>query len=248
MNVGYWIQGQSREYKPFIAHRVGEIHEFSAPNQWRYFPMDVNPAYLGTRGLTVEELASANFWWNGPEFLKKSRQGWPESKFDKPMSTENLELKGTKETGTKDAISYQIIEEGEEMASVEEVWRLDPLRYSKWYQVKTKRELEIGLSLVRVTAWVCRFTDNCRKSAEQREKGELKPLELQNAEEFIIQEVQSNVYSAEIEPLRRNKEVLRGSTLARFNPVLVNGILRSNTRLRHADDLPYDVKCSIILP
>ena len=95
---------------------------------------------------------------------------------------------------------------------------------------------------------MCRFIENCRKSAEQREKGELKELELQNAEEFIIRKVQSKVYSAEIEPLRTNKEILRGSTLAPFNPVLVNGILRSNTRLRHADDLPYDVKCPIILP
>ena len=241
MNVGYWIQGQSRECNPFITHRVGEIHEFSAPNQWRYVPTDVNPADLGTRGLTVEELASADLWWNGPEFLKKSRQDWPECKFDKPTSTENLELKGTKESGTKDATSYQIIGEGEETASVKEVWRLDPSRYSKWYRVKTKGELEIGLSLVRVTAWVRRFTDNCRKPAEQREKGELKPLEPQNAEEFIIREVQSKVYSAEIEPLRRNKEILRGSTLAPFNPVLVNGILRSNTRLQCADDCPYDV-------
>ena len=80
-----------------------------------------------------------------------------------------------------------------------------------------------------------------RKPVEQREKGELEPLKLQNTEEFIILEVQSKVYSAEIEPLRRNKEVLRGSTLAPFNLVLVNGILRSNTRLRHAGDLPYDV-------
>ena len=80
----------------------------------------------------------------------------------------------------------------------------------------------------------------------QREEDELKPLELQNKEEFLIREVQSKVYSAEIEPLRRNKEVLRGSTLAPFNTVLVNGIMRSNTRLRDADDLTYDVKCSII--
>ena len=93
-----------------------------------------------------------------------------------------------------------------------------------------------------MTAWVCRFIDNCRKSAEQREKAELKPLELQNVEEFNIWEVQSKVYSAEIEPLRRNKEILRGSTLAPFNPVLVNGILRSNTRLQCADDCPYDVE------
>ena len=78
-----------------------------------------------------------------------------------------------------------------------------------------------------------------RKPVEQREKGELKPLKLQNTEEFIILDVQSKVYSAEIKQLlRRNKEVLRGSTLAPFNLVLVNGILRSNTRLRHAGDLP----------
>ena len=31
--VGYWIQGQSREYKAFIFQCVREIHEFSAPNQ-----------------------------------------------------------------------------------------------------------------------------------------------------------------------------------------------------------------------
>ena len=71
MNVRYWIQGQSRECKPFITHRVGEILEFSAPNQWRCVPTDVNPADLGTRGLTVEELASADLWWNGPKFLRK---------------------------------------------------------------------------------------------------------------------------------------------------------------------------------
>ena len=50
--------------------------------------------------------------------------------------------KGTKETGSKDATSYLIIEEGEETAIVEEVWRLDPSRYSKWYRAKTKGELE----------------------------------------------------------------------------------------------------------
>ena len=69
VNVGSWIQGQSREYKPFLAHRVGEIHEFSAPNQWGYVPTDVNPADLGTKSLKVEELASVDLWWNRPEFL-----------------------------------------------------------------------------------------------------------------------------------------------------------------------------------
>ena len=58
------------------------------------------------------------------------------------------------------------------------------------------------------------------------------------------------MYSAKIESLTMNKEIQGGSTLAPFNPVLVNDILRSNTRLqvRHADDLTYDEKCPIILP
>ena len=30
--------------------------------------------------------------------------------------------------------------------------------------------------------------------------------------------------------------------------ILVNGISKSNTRLQHADDLPYNVKCPVILP
>ena len=67
----------------------------------------------GRRGLTVEELARVDVWWKGPEFLKNSKQAWPEYKFDKPTSAENLEVKGTKE-----ATSYQITEEGEEIASV----------------------------------------------------------------------------------------------------------------------------------
>ena len=129
------------------------IHTFSDASEDAYTA--IVPVDLGTRGLTVKELAHSELWWNGPEFLKRSKQDWPECKFDKPTSTKNLELKETKETGAQDATSYQqIIEEGEETASVEEVWRLDPLRYSKWYRVKTKGELEIGFSLVRVTAWV----------------------------------------------------------------------------------------------
>ncbi|XP_068749345.1 uncharacterized protein [Montipora capricornis] len=168
INVGYWIQGQSREYKPFIDHRVGDIHDFSAPNQWRYVLTDVNPADFGTRGETVEE-HTLTYGGMGPNFSRS--------------------------------------------------------------QNKTGQSAK-----------------NCRKSAEQREKGELKPLEIQNAEEFIIREVQSKVYASEIEALRRNKEILGGSTLAPLNPVSVNGIMRCNTRLRHADDLPYDLKCSIILP
>ena len=60
VNVGYWIRGQSREYKLFIAHPVGKIHERSVPSQWCCVPTNVNPADHRTRGLTVEELANTS--------------------------------------------------------------------------------------------------------------------------------------------------------------------------------------------
>lgn len=158
MNVGYWIRGQSTEYKPFIAHCVGEIHECSAPSQWRYVPTNANPADHETRGLTVKDLADTSQWWNGPEFLKRAEE-WPESTFDLPTSEEGLELKRGKEVAAKETCSYEITKgSGENVdgdtAREEGVWRLNPSRYSKWFRVKMKEELELDLSLVRVRAWV----------------------------------------------------------------------------------------------
>ena len=173
VNVGYWIRGQSREYKPFIAHRVGEIHECSAASQRRYVPTNANPADHGRRILTVEELADTSQWWNGPGFLKRAEEEWPKCKFDLPTSEESLELKRGKEVSAKETCSYEItMGDGEnaegDNAREEGVWRLTPSRYSKWYRVKRQGKLKLGLSLVRVRAWVHRFNANCRRPADQR--------------------------------------------------------------------------------
>ena len=73
MTAGFWIRGQSRNYKPFVAYRVGEIHQETSPAQWRYVPTAYNPADYGKRGLTVTELRDNDLWWNGPTFLKEQR-------------------------------------------------------------------------------------------------------------------------------------------------------------------------------
>ena len=81
MNVLHWIHGRSRDFKPFVSHRVGEIHDQTCPDQWRYVPTQLNPADFGLRGMTVSQLKSCPQWWFGPEFLKKPDKGaWPEKK------------------------------------------------------------------------------------------------------------------------------------------------------------------------
>ena len=66
VNVGFWVRGQSRNFKPFVSHRVGEIHDESSPDQWRYVPTKLNPTDLETRGAFVQELATDDCWWHGP--------------------------------------------------------------------------------------------------------------------------------------------------------------------------------------
>ena len=81
VNVGFACK--SRNFKPFVSHRVGEIHDESSPDQWRYFPTKLNPADLGTRGTFVQELAKDDCWWHGPSFLKCGEDEWLERKFGK---------------------------------------------------------------------------------------------------------------------------------------------------------------------
>ncbi|CAC5416214.1 unnamed protein product [Mytilus coruscus] len=44
MNVLYWIRGKSREFKPFVANHIGEIHSSTNPKQWRHETTNDNPA------------------------------------------------------------------------------------------------------------------------------------------------------------------------------------------------------------
>ena len=257
MNVVYWIHGQSRNYKPFVSHRVGEIHEQSDPNQWRYVPTKQNPADFGTRGLTVSELADSEMWWKGPTFLAFPESDWPKPKAANPKEEALTEVRAERRPDLKNQLSRQEEENDNQNSEQEhstfvilekETWRLNPARFSKWYRASSQGQLEIGYSLVRVRSWVMRFIKNCRVPEEQRIKGELTTKELSDTELDIIKEAQKEVFNEEIIALTARKELSKRSHLLPLTPMLAGGLLRSNTRLRRSDDLAADTKFPIILP
>ncbi len=243
MTVGYWIRGQSRNYKPFVAHRVGEIHQDSNPEQWRHVPTASNPADYGTRGLTVAELKNNDCWWNGPKFLQGPREHWPETKFETPVSEAFDEVKSESRNNTTSFMAGR--EQDEEK---KEEWRLNPTHFSKWYRNPLTTRLEFGKSLVRVRGWVQRFTKNCRKSKEDRISGQLTPEELKQVEEEIIKEAQIEAYRQEFDALTNRKPLPKQSSILNLTPILKNGLMRSNTRLRYSEELTDNVKYPIILP
>ena len=78
-NVLWWIHGHSRDFKPFVANRVGEIQTSTNSEQWRYIPTGLNPADILSRGMTAADLENCERWWKGP-VIKDNHTGYDEMK------------------------------------------------------------------------------------------------------------------------------------------------------------------------
>ena len=166
-NVMCWVHSQSRSYKPFVANRIGEIHESSSPEQWRYVPTKLNPADVASRGISASDFLNCTIWWNGPSFLQLPEHEWPEKKLDQLHKTDGeLKPKKVKTSTEKTFIAVNRSQNGDD--------RLEPNRYSDW------------LRLVRTTAWVLRFIENCQYGKNKNLAKELNVDEMKNAETVLI--------------------------------------------------------------
>ena len=76
-SVLWWVKGYSRQFKPFVANRIGEIQTSTNPDKWRYVPTKENPADHLTRGTTLMDLSQLKVWWEGPTFLSDDKSNWP---------------------------------------------------------------------------------------------------------------------------------------------------------------------------
>ena len=179
VNVLWWVRGRSRNFKPFVAHRVGEIQTQTDPNQWRYVPTKVNPADMLSRGMPANDLAKCNSWWRGPAFLSQTEDMWPRNKiFEQPVGNNEIRRSSRVESRTQEPKvgdktyhvgTFVAVDEG--VASL-----LAPHKYSS------------GLKLKRIQAWINRFVGNCQRKGTGRISRELTVDELQQAEIQLIKQ------------------------------------------------------------
>ncbi|XP_077968809.1 uncharacterized protein LOC120340131 [Styela clava] len=94
-SVLQYINNVKTRFKIFVGNRLSVIHEHSKPKQWRYVGTKENPADLASRGVMPEKLSKCDLWFQGPEFLGKSEDYWPERPKVLPMSEDNCEIKKT---------------------------------------------------------------------------------------------------------------------------------------------------------
>ncbi|GFT03179.1 uncharacterized protein NPIL_305571 [Nephila pilipes] len=58
-----WLCSPSRNWKSFIANRTTEILDRIPQNRWRYVPTKKSPADMGSRGVSLKDLADCRLWW-----------------------------------------------------------------------------------------------------------------------------------------------------------------------------------------
>ncbi|XP_053400439.1 uncharacterized protein LOC128545940 [Mercenaria mercenaria] len=232
-NVLWWIRGKSRRYKPFVANRVGMIHSVTAPEQWFYVPTAENPADLSSRGLSITKLSESKLWWTGPKFLMLQKEHWPKKDFVQSDEA-NTELK--RKSMSSDCEFYQFFTEDRANAVLEED-RLDPIRYSSWSR------------FVYVFTWVNRFIDNCQLTEQERRKSGLLVEEIKSSEMRIIKKAQMESFKEDYQSLIKGRELSTSSKILALNPKLdEEGVMRSDSRLKFHEYLPYDVRFPIFLP
>ena len=75
-----WIKSSPNRWPTFVANRTSEIQTLTNDN-WNHVRSEDNPADLISRGINPEDLASKNLWWEGPSWLAKPIQAWPQNSY-----------------------------------------------------------------------------------------------------------------------------------------------------------------------
>ena len=63
-----WIRSNNEKQPTFVANRVAEILDTSTVDEWHHVEGAKNPADLGTRGLSFDDIVNSN-WIKGPDWL-----------------------------------------------------------------------------------------------------------------------------------------------------------------------------------
>ena len=79
MTIFQWLHSVNKQQQLFVAIRVGKLLDQSNADERRHVKGTLNPAYIGTREVTVSQLLESE-WLNGSTWLKQNASSWPEQK------------------------------------------------------------------------------------------------------------------------------------------------------------------------
>ena len=190
-----WLSGNPRRFKTYVGNRISYIIDQVPPDRWSHVSGTENPSDCASRGLFPAQLKEHELWWKGPRWLLFQPSTWPRQT-NRPVRAVN--------------------EEERELCHLTTIQPKQPIiafdRFSSFMRLK------------RVTAWIFRFINNTRLSTRELRGATVHPhltvSELVAAENYWISIAQYDHFLDEIELLKSDQVVPRGSSLLPFPPFL----------------------------
>ena len=215
-----WLVGSPRRFKTYVGNRVSSIMELISPDRWNHVNGLENPADCASRGLFPSELLNFTLWWDGPKWLQLNPDKWPKQSTLPPNDPS---------------------QEGGEVCLHMTVVPCQPLMALDHYSTFTR--------LLRVTAWLMRFTRNCRARKRNLTQtiGPLSVQELNQAKSYWISFSQRAHFAKEVETLELGAQIPQSSSLLSLNPFLDEAkLLRVGGRESNSK-LPYEKQHPLII-
>nr|CAI5826088.1 unnamed protein product [Callosobruchus analis] len=213
-----WIDNNPTKWKTFIANRVSEIQSLTNTTDWHHVKSQENPADLLSRGTTVNALSHSDLWWFGPAWLQTNNQNW---EICEPVCMSDLP----------------------EMRTVCNL-SVNESNVTLNYILNKFSSLE---TMLKVVAYVLRFTENMKLPRESRKLGALTPEEIDVSMQFLIKQAQRDSFQKEYDGLLQNKIISSKSKLVSLNPFMLNGLIRVSGRLKNSNE-SFERRHPIILP
>lgn len=170
-----WIK-RVCSWAPFVMNRVREIRTLTEVQRWRHVPGNLNPADLPSRGCTVEKLIDSK-WWEGPVWLKSSKEQWPSADFieDEEEIDKELKMSAEKRQSNEHLIANTVTTETLNEKKTSDLF----LRYFSQY---TK--------IIRLMGWILPIFHNQKCNQQEKIQGNLSLTEFSEAEYWIFRLVQ----------------------------------------------------------
>ena len=215
-----WLRGSPRRFKTFVGNRVSHILHSIPPERWNHVRSSDNPADCASRGIFPSELLEHPLWWNGPEWLRLSPDQWP---CQAPLPEIEMPTDEEKTVCLHAAVKDQAI--------------VSLQQFSSFSRLK------------RVTAWVHRFINNCRKPMKDRSPSlYLSTPELAVSETYWILITQHEAFATEVHRLTMKLPLTKSSRIFSLHPFIDNlGVLLVGGRGQNSQ-MAFSAIHPIILP
>ncbi|XP_076648090.1 uncharacterized protein LOC143356360 [Halictus rubicundus] len=206
-----WIKSEPRTRQVFVANRLGEIGELTESSEWRWVPSKLNPADDATRW--SDELLWANQrWFAGPDFLRQEESAWP---VEKRLNEEEKQKIDTLEVRKEFAFVTEAVTNFLPQTG----------KYLGWP------------GLLAVARRVQRYVDRWRGQP----RSEMTHETVNFAERYWFREIQATIFGQELEALRNERKIHKGSRIAKLQPFVdEHGIMRANGRVINVEGFVFN--------